>query len=106
MRRRTAGPADPMMRVGHAVPCEARDVEAMAEAFAEELAQIGFDEARVLRIFRHPFYGGPHLAWRVLGEERLREIVARAVGPWRAMRVRVEDQAVPPESPRLWPRRE
>jgi hypothetical protein len=54
----------------------------MARGFAEEFAASGWDEERLLAMFRTPFYLGPHLALEQLGEARVREIVAEAVRPW------------------------
>jgi hypothetical protein len=74
---------DPMTLEAVGIPASREDVEAMARGFAEEYAFWGWDEGRILELFRHPFYAGPHLAMRQLGEPRIREIVAEAVSPWR-----------------------
>jgi hypothetical protein len=74
---------DPMTLTGVEVPAEEADVMAMARAFAEEFAAQGWDEARLLSMFRNRFYAGPHLAWTQLGEERVRALIADAVRPWR-----------------------
>jgi hypothetical protein len=60
----------------------------MARGFAEEFAASGWDEARLLAMFEQPFYLGPHLAWKQLGEERVRGIVADAVRPWKSLLAR------------------
>jgi hypothetical protein len=74
---------DPLTLTGVEVPAARGDVEAMALAFAEEFAASGWDEPQLARMFASPFYGGPHLAWRTLGEERCRALIAEAVRPWR-----------------------
>jgi hypothetical protein len=74
---------DPMTVVGVETPATAKDVEAMARAFAEEFAFSGWDAPRIEALFRNPFYAGPHLAWKTLGDARVRALVAEAVRPWR-----------------------
>ena len=74
---------DPMALTGVETPAARADVEAMALGLAEEFAAQGYDETRLLRMFRNPFYAGPHLAFRQLGEARIRELIADAVRPWR-----------------------
>lgn len=74
---------DPLTLKGVEVPAEEGDVVLMARGFAEEFAASGWDETALLGMFRTPFYLGPHLAWKQLGETRVREIVAEAVQPWK-----------------------
>lgn len=81
-------PTDPMTLRGVEVPAEEGDVVAMAQGFAEEFAASGWDEARLLAMFQSPFYLGPHLAWKQLGEARVREIVAEALRPWKSLHAR------------------
>jgi hypothetical protein len=73
---------DPMELVGVAVPADADVWREMAYVFAEEFARLGFDAARLLRLFRHSFYAGPHHAYRALGEPAIRDIIAECVGVW------------------------
>ena len=75
-------PTDPLALRGVEVPAEEGDVLAMARGFAEEFAASGWDEARLLAMFKTPFYRGPHLAFEQLGEARIKEIVADALRPW------------------------
>jgi hypothetical protein len=79
-------PTDPLTLTGVEVPAEEGDVLAMARGFAEEFAACGWDEPKLLAIYQSPFYRGPHLAFRTLGEARIRAIVAEAVRPWNALR--------------------
>jgi len=74
---------DPMTLEAVTLDATRDEVEAMARGFAEEFAMWGFDEPRILELFRNPFYAGPHLALRQLGEESVRAIVAEALLPWR-----------------------
>ena len=76
-------PTDPLTLRGVEVPAEEGDVVAMARGFAEEFAASGWDEARLLAMFRNPFYLGPHLAFEQLGEARIKEIITEALRPWR-----------------------
>jgi hypothetical protein len=73
---------DPTVLVGVELPSGPEALEAMAYVFAEEFARLGFDEARLLRLFRSPLYAAPHCAFRALGEARVRAIVAECVRAW------------------------
>jgi hypothetical protein len=76
-----------MLLVGVALPAgRAAQVE-MVRVFAEEYARMGFDEERILGLFRRPFYAGAHNALRALGEEAVRALVSEAAAPWRGLRV-------------------
>ena len=81
----TKGPdaGDPLSLTGVQTPAELADVEAMALGLAEEFAANGWDEPRLLSMFRSPFYSGPHLAFTQLGETRVCELIADAVRPWK-----------------------
>ena len=76
---------DPMELTGVALPApDASSVLEMTDCFAEEFLRMGAPPERVIAMFRSPFYAGPHLAWRTLGEAAVRERVAamaRAVVP-------------------------
>ena len=63
----------------------------MAYAFAEEFAALGFDEGRLLALFRQPFYAGAHRALLVLGEEAIATIVRESTAVWGRFRVKVHD---------------
>jgi hypothetical protein len=84
-------PDDPNMLVGVALPGDAQSMKQMAETFADEFAMLGFDEDRLIALFRHPFYAGVHQALEVLGEETIREIIRESVGFWSKCRVHVRD---------------
>ena len=76
-------PGDPLARVAVAVEGDRTLLRSMALAFAEEFAALGFDEGRLLALFRQPFYAGPHQAYQALGEPELLELVRQALPPWR-----------------------
>jgi len=73
---------DPMELIGVELPAGSEAMREMAYVLGEEFARLGFDETRLLRVFRNPFYTGPHRALRVLGEQAVEEIVAECVGIW------------------------
>jgi len=76
-------PTDPMALAGVEFAADEEDVVCMACAFADEFAASGWDEPRLLWMFKNPYYAGPHLAYRQLGEDRIRTIIGEAVAPWR-----------------------
>jgi hypothetical protein len=75
MPYREPEPDDPHELRGVALPAGPGAVGAMAEAFADEFAQMGFDRARILALFRSPFYAGAHAALALLGEQEVARIV-------------------------------
>jgi len=73
-------PTDPMTL--HGVEIETESDEAMVEmaiCFIEEYARLGFDAGRIERLFRTRGYAGPVMALKVLGEDRIRKLVAEEV---------------------------
>ena len=69
-------PDDPLMIAGVAFPGDTQ--AAMAETFVDEFMRMGFDDERILSVFRTPHYAG---AYRVLverGEPFIRQLIARA----------------------------
>jgi hypothetical protein len=83
MWEKPADVEDPMELVGTGLPAGPRAMEDMAYVFAEEFAALGFDETRLLRIFRTPSYAAPHQAYRALGEPAIHAIVTECVRVWR-----------------------
>ncbi len=70
-------PEDPMALVGVAIE-RGPDDEAlteMARCFVEEFARMGWSGERILRLFRNPFYRGPHQILRRKGEEFVRSLI-------------------------------
>jgi hypothetical protein len=68
-------PDDPHVLVGVSLPADETATRAMAAAFADEFAQMGFTRERLLRVFADPFYAGAHSARRLLGEAEIARIV-------------------------------
>jgi hypothetical protein len=63
----------------HGVSIETGDDSAMlemAECFIDEYARLGFDANRILHLFNTRGYAGPFMAATVLGNERIRGLVA------------------------------
>ena len=87
-------PSDPNMLVGVRLPGDEDGLVEMAYTFGEEFAALGQDEKRILRMFQSPRFGGPHAAYRALGEEVVRGIVAECVRVFGRLRHVVRDAEV------------
>lgn len=85
-------PTDPTMLVGVMLPAEAETMTDMAYVFAEEFARLGYDRTRILWLFKNPFYGGVHGAYRALGEETLRAIIDECLAAWGRARFTDRDE--------------
>ncbi len=84
-------PADPNILVGVHLPADEDALVEMAYTFAEEFAALGHDQDRILRMFKNPRFGGPHAAYRALGEGAVQGIVAECVRVFGRNRVVVQD---------------
>jgi hypothetical protein len=82
---------DPNVLVGVSVPGDEEATREMAFVFAEEFAALGFDEDRLINLFRHPNYAGAHRAYRMLGEAEIRRIIQESLAVWGNYRVAVQD---------------
>ena len=68
---------DPFEMVAVSLP-HAMDDAALTEmacCFVEELARMGYRGEKLIRLFRDPFYGGPHSIYLAKGEEFVRSLV-------------------------------
>ena len=68
---------DPFEMVGVVLP-EVMDHAALTEmacCIVEELARMGYGRERLMRVFRDPFYKGPHAVYRSKGEEFVKALV-------------------------------
>ncbi len=75
-------PEDPLELVGVQMkegPDE-KALEEMAGCFIEEYARMGWNGERILKLFRNPFYRGPHQILRAKGEEFVREHIEKITG--------------------------
>ena len=75
-------PTDPNMLVGVLLPADAEATREMAYVFAEEFARMGHTREQLLWLFKNPFYGGAHGAYRVLGEEQTLSIIDECLNVW------------------------
>ncbi|MCH7836826.1 MAG: hypothetical protein IH864_08185 [Chloroflexi bacterium] len=75
-------PEDPLALVGVVLergPDEGALTE-MAWCFVEEYARMGWSGERIMRLFRNPFYRGPHQILRMKGEEFVRGLIETVDG--------------------------
>ncbi len=70
-------PEDPMALVGVQLEQGPDDnaLTEMARCFVEEYARMGWSGERILRLFRNPFYRGPHQILRTKGEDFVRSLI-------------------------------
>ena len=88
-------PTDPNMLVGVMLPADAEATRDMAYVFAEEFARMGYDRGQLLGLFKTPFYGGAHGAYRQLGETEILSIIDECLAVWGTVKITVQDvQAV------------
>ena len=76
-------PDDPMEIVGVVLdrPIDDEGLDRMARTFVEEYTIMGWPPKRILGMFQQPFFGGAHVAYERLGEERIVELIEQATGP-------------------------
>jgi hypothetical protein len=91
-------PTDPNVLVGVMLPAEKESMEEMAYAFAEEFVLLGYDGNGLFRVFKNPFYAGAHQAYRALGDEAIRKVIAECLSAWGGITVTVQDVEPPPLS--------
>ena len=89
---------DPNVLVGVMLPADAEATREMAYVFAEEFARLGYTREQLLWLFRNPFYGGAHGAYRSLGEQETLSIIDECLNAWGNMKIRVQDAEPPPLS--------
>jgi len=73
---------DPMELKAVVLPAGAGASRDMAYVFAEEFARLGYDRARLLRLFKNPFYAGAHGAYQALGEKETLLIIDECLNVW------------------------
>ena len=91
-------PTDPNVLVGVVLPADGEAMREMAYAFAEEFARMGHDRQQILALFKNPFYGGAHGAYRALGEEAIQSIVDECLGAWGQVKFSILDFGREPQS--------
>ncbi len=82
---------DPQELVGVELPGDETVTREMAEAFADEFAQIGYTRPQILGLFRRAEYTGAHQAWTLLGEEAIGRLVDESLAVWGRVRYVVTD---------------
>ncbi len=87
-------PTDPNVLVGVMLPADGEAMRDMAYVFAEEFARLGYTREQLLSLFKNPFYGGAHGAYRTLGENETLAIVDECIAVWGKIEVRVQDVQV------------
>ena len=75
-------PTDPNMLVGVMLPADAEATRDMAYVFAEEFARLGYSREQLLWLFKNPFYGGAHGAYRALGANETLSIIDECLKVW------------------------
>ena len=87
-------PTDPNMLVGVMLEANAEATRDMAYVFAEEFARLGYTREQLLWLFKNPFYGGAHGAYRALGESETLSIIDECLNAWRQTRFSILDSGV------------
>jgi len=84
-------PTDPNMLVGVILAADAEATRDMAYVFAEEFARLGYTREQLLWLFKNPFYGGAHGAYRSLGENETLSIIDECLSAWGQARFSILD---------------
>jgi hypothetical protein len=79
------------MLVGVLLPADAEATRDMAYVFAEEFARLGHSREQLLWLFKNPFYGGAHGAYRALGESETVSIIDECLNVWGRVQTKVQD---------------
>lgn len=85
-------PDDPLALVGVAVPTDADALDEMARCLVEEYLREGWEEGRLLALFRDPFYRTPHMIYRARGEEYVRQLIEQVRARWGIWQTVVEEK--------------
>ena len=59
---------DPLEPTAVTLPADREAVAYMGRCFVEEFARMGYRQNALMALFRTPFYQGPHMVYRQLGE--------------------------------------
>ena len=86
-------PDDPQELVGVELPGDETVTREMAEAFADEFAQLGYTRPQILGLFRRAEYTGAYQAWTLLGEDAIARLVDESLAVWGRFRYVVIDGA-------------
>jgi hypothetical protein len=84
-------PTDPNVLVGVMLSADAEATTEMAYVFAEEFARMGHDKQQILALFKNPYYGGAHGAYKALGEASIQAIVDECIDAWGRVKITVQE---------------
>lgn len=84
-------PTDPNMLVGVLLPADAEATRDMAYVFAEEFARLGYTREQLISLFKNPFYGGAHGAYRQLGATEILSIIDECIAAWGRNIIEIQD---------------
>jgi len=73
---------DPMQLVGMVMPGEAGQLEAMAECIVEEYVRLGWDEKRLMTIFRSSMFLATNRIYQIKGEAWVRALIRQTLDKW------------------------
>lgn len=73
---------DPLELVGMVLAGEPGELELMAECIIEEYVRLGWDEKRLMTIFRSPMFLATHRIYRQKGEPWVRELIGQVLAKW------------------------
>ena len=76
---------DPMELVGMVMPGEEGQLEAMAECIVDEYVRLGFDQRRLMTLFRSPLFLATHRVYRAKGEAYVRQLIEKTLLKWGAL---------------------
>ncbi|MDR7544337.1 MAG: hypothetical protein QN120_08850 [Armatimonadota bacterium] len=82
MATKSFEPDDPMALVGVVGDADAAAADEMARCLVEEYLRAGWDEVRLLALFRNPFYRALHGIYRARGEEAVAALIAEVAASW------------------------
>ena len=71
--------ADPMEPVAVAVPGDEDSMAEMGRCFVDEFVRMGWRRNALLALYRDPFFQGPHLVYRKMGEEWVQSLIEEAL---------------------------
>jgi hypothetical protein len=92
-------PDDPQELVGVELPGDETVTREMAEAFADEFAQLGLARAEILELYRSPEYSGAYRAWQLLGDDEVGRIVDESLAVYGPFTWTVTDNNEPEPQP-------
>jgi hypothetical protein len=73
---------DPMELVGMVMPGGPGQLEMMAECLVEEYIRMGWDEERLMTLFKNPMFAATFRVYRHKGEGYVRELIINMLRKW------------------------